>query len=55
MYILIFFFYQGFSHIISKNNQKALDKICEVLDSSVIRQQAEQGVLDFKVSLQYLE
>lgn len=39
---------EGFSHIISKNNQKALDRICEVLDSTVIRQQAEQGVLDFK-------
>lgn len=42
---------EGFSHIISKNNQKALDRICEVLDSKVIRQQAEQGVLDFKVSI----
>ena len=39
---------QGFTHIISKNNQKALDRICEVLDDKVIRQQAEQGVLDFK-------
>lgn len=39
---------QGFTHIISKNNQKALDRICEVLDPQVIRQQAEQGVLDFK-------
>lgn len=39
---------EGFSHIISKNNQKALDRICEVLDETVIRQQAEQGVLDFK-------
>lgn len=40
--------FQGFTHIISKNNQKALDRICEVLDTDVIRQQAEQGVLDFK-------
>lgn len=40
--------FQGFTHIISKNNQKALDRICEVLDPQVIRQQAEQGVLDFK-------
>lgn len=40
--------FQGFTHIISKNNQKALDRICEVLDTEVIRQQAEQGVLDFK-------
>lgn len=39
--------FQGFTHIISKNNQKALDRICEVLDEKVIRQQAEQGVLDF--------
>lgn len=38
----------GFSHIITTNNQKALDRICEVLDETVIRQQAEQGVLDFK-------
>lgn len=43
-----FFGLQGFTHIISKNNQKALDRICEVLDPQVIRQQAEQGVLDFK-------
>ena len=41
-------FQQGFTQIISKNNQKALDRICEVLDPQVIRQQAEQGVLDFK-------
>ena len=40
---------EGFSLIISENNQKALDRICEVLDSTIIRQQAEQGVLDFKV------
>lgn len=40
--------FQGFNHIISKNNQKALDRICEVLDEKVIRQQAENGVLDFK-------
>lgn len=40
--------FQGFTHTISKNNQKALDRICEVLDEKVIRQQAEQGVLDFK-------
>lgn len=39
---------EGFNHIISKNNQKALDRICEVLDEKVIRQQAENGVLDFK-------
>lgn len=39
---------EGFTHTISKNNQKALDRICEVLDEKVIRQQAEQGVLDFK-------
>lgn len=38
---------QGFTHIISKNNKKALDRICEVLDEKVIRQQADQGVLDF--------
>lgn len=46
--LLRFCNFQGFTHIISKNNQKALDRICEVLDEKVIRQQAEQGVLDFK-------
>lgn len=37
----------GFGHIISSNNSRALERICEVLDAQVIRQQAEQGVLDF--------
>lgn len=40
--------FQGFNHIISKNNQKALDRIYEVLDEKVIRQQAEHGILDVK-------
>lgn len=39
----------GFSHIISKNNQKAMDLINEILDEDVIKQQVKQGVLDFKV------
>lgn len=38
----------GFSHIISKNNQKAMDLINEILDEDVIKQQVQQGVLDFK-------
>lgn len=39
----------GFSHIISKNDQKTLVRINEILDEDVIKQQVEQGVLDFKV------
>lgn len=39
----------GFSHIISKNDQKTMDRINEILDEEVIKQQVEQGVLDFKV------
>ncbi|XP_037026094.1 T-complex protein 11-like protein 1 [Bradysia coprophila] len=38
----------GFSHIISKNNQRAMDRINEILDEDVIKQQVTQGVLDFK-------
>lgn len=39
----------GFSHIISKNDQKTMDRINEILDEDVIKQQVEQGVLDFHV------
>lgn len=37
-----------FPQIIPSSNKRALEHINEVLDTSVIRQQAEQGVLDFK-------
>lgn len=37
-----------FPQILSHNNKRALDHINEILDESVIRQQAEKGVLDFK-------
>lgn len=36
----------GFAHIVSANNSKALDRIYEVLDATVIQQQADSGVLD---------
>lgn len=34
--------------VISRKNQAALERIYEVLDEAVIRQQAEQGVLNFR-------
>ncbi|XP_055585627.1 T-complex protein 11-like protein 1 isoform X2 [Uranotaenia lowii] len=37
----------AFKSILSKNNERALARINEILDETVIRQQAEQGVLDF--------
>lgn len=40
--------FQGFSHVIPEKNKVALDRISEVLDEKVIRQQADQGTLDFK-------
>lgn len=36
-----------FEHIFLSNNKKVLEHICEVLDASLIRQQAEQGCIDF--------
>lgn len=36
-----------FEHIFLSNNKKVLDHICEVLDASLIRQQAEAGCIDF--------
>lgn len=39
---------ETFQTILTKNNQRALDRINEILDEQVIRQQAEQGTLDFK-------
>ncbi|XP_058443970.1 T-complex protein 11-like protein 1 isoform X1 [Malaya genurostris] len=38
----------AFQSILSKNNERALARINEILDETVIRQQAEQGVLDFQ-------
>lgn len=38
----------AFQTILTKNNQRALDRINEILDETVIKQQAEQGCLDFK-------
>lgn len=40
--------FQGFQSIFLQNNQKALSKINDILDAALIRQQAENGVLDFK-------
>ncbi|GAB0096776.1 T-complex protein 11-like protein 1 [Sergentomyia squamirostris] len=37
-----------FDHIFLDNNQRILQKISEVLDANLIRQQAEQGILDFR-------
>lgn len=36
-----------FEHIFLSNNKKVLDHICEVLDATLIRQQAEAGCIDF--------
>lgn len=44
----------SFPEIISPNNKRALEHICEVLDETVIRQQAEQGVLDFKAYANFI-
>lgn len=37
-----------FTSILLENNKKVMDKINEMLDADLIRQQAEQNVLDFK-------
>lgn len=37
-----------FPQILSPNNKRALEHINEILDESIIRQQAEKGVLDFR-------
>lgn len=39
---------EAFQSILLENNKKVMDKINEMLDADLIRQQAEQGVLDFK-------
>lgn len=45
---IIFNLFQWLKDVISRKNQKALEQIYEVLDETVIKQQAEQGVLDFR-------
>lgn len=39
---------EAFQSIFLENNKKAMERINEMLDADLIRQQAEQGVLDFK-------
>lgn len=39
---------EAFQSIMLENNKKVMEKINEMLDADLIRQQAEQGVLDFK-------
>lgn len=39
---------EAFESILLENNKKVMDKINEMLDADLIKQQAEQGVLDFK-------
>lgn len=39
---------ENFQSIFLDNNKKALERINEMLDADLIKQQAEQGVLDFK-------
>lgn len=39
---------EAFASILLENNKKVMEKINEMLDADLIRQQAEQGVLDFK-------
>lgn len=38
----------AFASILLENNKKVMDKINEMLDADLIKQQAEKGVLDFK-------
>ncbi|XP_070506123.1 T-complex protein 11-like protein 1 isoform X2 [Chironomus tepperi] len=45
---------EAFQSIFLENNKKALDKINEMLDTDLIKQQAEQGVLDFKSYSNYI-
>lgn len=39
---------EAFQSIMLENNKKTMDRINEMLDADLIKQQAEQGVLDFK-------
>ncbi|KAL1389164.1 hypothetical protein pipiens_012589, partial [Culex pipiens pipiens] len=44
----------AFQSILSKNNERALARINEILDEQVVRQQAEQGVLDFQAYAKFV-
>ncbi|XP_062537087.1 T-complex protein 11-like protein 1 isoform X2 [Armigeres subalbatus] len=44
----------AFQSVLSKNNERALARINEILDETVIRQQAEQGVLDFQIYAKFV-
>ncbi|XP_055683240.1 T-complex protein 11-like protein 1 isoform X2 [Lutzomyia longipalpis] len=43
-----------FEHIFLQNNVRILQRISEVLDANLIRQQAEQGILDFRSYANFL-
>lgn len=43
-----------FEAIFLSNNKKVLEHICEVLDAGLIRQQAEQGCLDFNAYAKFV-
>lgn len=43
-----------FEHIFLANNKKVLEHICEVLDPVIIRQQAEQGCIDFRAYAKFV-
>uniref|UniRef100_A0A1L8DLI4 Putative sok1 kinase belonging to the ste20/sps1/gc kinase family n=1 Tax=Nyssomyia neivai TaxID=330878 RepID=A0A1L8DLI4_9DIPT len=43
-----------FEHIFLQNNVRILQRIGEVLDANLIRQQAEQGILDFRSYANFL-
>lgn len=45
---------ESFSHIFFENNKRTLAHINEVLDKDVIRQQAENGVLDFSLYAKFV-
>lgn len=44
----------AFQSILSKNNDRALARINEILDETVIKQQTEQGVLDFQAYAKFV-
>lgn len=46
---LTFLSFQNFKSMFTENNEKAYVHICAILDEQLIKQQAEQGVLDFKM------
>ena len=52
--IIYVFIFQAFKTIFSSNNEKALARVNEILDEAVIRQQAEQNVLDFKAHAKFV-